>query len=566
MPLPAFSYNRYSSPQQSDGDSIRRQTALARAWCERNRATLDTAHTYEDRGRSAYHGKHRETGMLRRFLDDVTEGNIPRGSVLLIENMDRLSREKPVIGVNVLTGILLAGVRIVQLAPDEIELNEDSDLFSLFRGQMSQARGHEESKVKGQRVAEAWDQRQKRARESGERVTARLPAWLDIRGGTLAKTKGGRARIDGGIIQPVPARAKVVREIFRLAIEGSGIALIVRHLTETKVKTWGRGGAWSKAYVRKIITSRAVMGEYQPTKGGKPDGAPVANYYPVVIDADTWQRAQMALRSRRDKPGRVGPKAVALFSGLLFEAGTGEKLLVVNQTRGAGTKNRQKKRVIVTAGSMEGRERSVSFPLDVFEDSLRACIKEIDPADVLGGKPEGESTTLAAELARVKQSMEAIAKDMDANGESPGLMARFRARETEHAKLVRQYAEARAREKHPRAAALSEAKTLLDLPDDAATMLRLRQLIRDSVESVWVLVVPKPSVRVAAVQVHFDGGAYRNFIIGYKPARRGVKGETFQPRSFADAGLPAGRDLRDPTEAAKLERLLTKHADAITGK
>jgi len=118
MPRIAYSYSRYSSPQQADGDSIRRQTALARAWCQRNGAALDTNATYEDRGTSAFRGKHRESGLLRRFLDDVESGHIPRDSVLLIENMDRLSREKPVVGVNVLTGILIAGVRVVQLAPD----------------------------------------------------------------------------------------------------------------------------------------------------------------------------------------------------------------------------------------------------------------------------------------------------------------------------------------------------------------------------------------------------------------------------------------------------------------
>src|SRR5262249_36337973 len=149
------------SPAQTDGDSIRRQTALARGWCDRNGATLDTRATYEDRGTSGFRGKHRESGMLRRFLDDVESGHIPRGSTLLIENLDRLSREKPVVGVNVLTGILLAGVRIVQLSPDEIELTEDSDLFALFRGQMSQARGHDESKTKAARMSAVWGERQR---------------------------------------------------------------------------------------------------------------------------------------------------------------------------------------------------------------------------------------------------------------------------------------------------------------------------------------------------------------------------------------------------------------------
>jgi DNA invertase Pin-like site-specific DNA recombinase len=558
MARTAFSYNRYSSPQQSDGDSIRRQTALARAWCARNGANLDTEATYEDRGTSGFRGKHRECGMLRRFLDDVELGRIPRGSVLLIENMDRLSREKPAVGVNVLTGILLAGVRIVQLAPDEIELTEDSDLFTLFRGQMAQARGHDESKTKAARMSAVWGERQRLAREEGERVTTRMPGWLEVRGSTIGKMRNGRAKVLGGTVHVVPARAKIIRGIFRLAIEGNGLALIVRHLTETGAEPWGRGEAWNKAYVHKILTGRAVLGEYQPMKDDKPNGDPIPGYFPAVIDEDTWDRARAALTKRKEKPGRIGEKVVALFSGLLVDAATGERVLVVNQTRGSGTANRQKRRVLVPAGSMEGRERAVSFPLDVFESSVLGCLNEIDPADVLGGKPEGESVTLAAELARVKHSMVTIHADLEANGDSPALFARLRKKEAEHATLTRQFAAARLNEKHPKAAALSEAVTLIATAEDTAGRLRLRQLLRDVIDEVWVLIVPGDGARFAAVQIRFAGGRHRDYIIGYRAARRGVAGEVFVPLSFASAGLPDEIDLRDRADAAKVERLLAR--------
>ncbi len=37
----AYSYRRFSSPQQATGDSIRRQTENSVAWCKRNKVTLD---------------------------------------------------------------------------------------------------------------------------------------------------------------------------------------------------------------------------------------------------------------------------------------------------------------------------------------------------------------------------------------------------------------------------------------------------------------------------------------------------------------------------------------------
>ncbi len=551
----AYSYNRYSSPQQSDGDSIRRQTALARAWCERNKATLDTQTTYEDRGTSGFRGKHRESGMLRRFLDAVEQGHIPRDSVLLIENMDRLSREKPVVGVNVLTGLLLSGVRVVQLAPDEIELTEDSDLFSLFRGQMSQARGHDESKTKATRMSAVWGERQRQARDTGERVTTRLPGWLEVRGSHIAKMPNGRAKVMGGKVHLVPARAKLVREMFRLATAGYGLSLIVRDLADKGVKPWGRAEAWSKAYVHKILTGRSVLGEYQPMKDDEPNGEPIPGYYPAVVDADTWDRAQVAIGTRKGKPGRIGQKAVALFSGLLMSAATGEKMLVANQSRGTG-KNRQKRRVIVPAGSMEGRGKSISFPLDVFEAAVLSRLQEINPADVLGSEPEGESATLAADLARVKLSMDALTTDLEENGDSPAVLKRLREKEAAHAALSRKLAEARVTEKHPKAAALSEARTLIDAASDEPTRLRLRQLLRDTIEAVWVLTVPRSSGRSAAVQIRFAGGATRDYLIDYRPARRGRKGD-WSVASFGSATLPE-LDFSDRTQAAKLEKGITK--------
>src|SRR5262245_24110540 len=226
MPPIAYSYNRYSSPPQAAGDSVRRPTALARGGCARHGAALDTATTYAYHGVSAFRGKNRETGMLNRFREDVEAGRIPRGSILLLENMDRFSRERPVPAVHALTGILLAGIRVVQLAPDELELTEDSDLFSLLRGQLAQARGHDESKTKSGRLAEVWGVKKDEARETGAVQTTRCPAWLVV----VGRVRDGK-RMRGGEYRVLADRAKVIGRVFDLACTGHGLARIVRELT-----------------------------------------------------------------------------------------------------------------------------------------------------------------------------------------------------------------------------------------------------------------------------------------------------------------------------------------------
>src|SRR5262245_54373583 len=71
---------------------------------------------------------------------------------------------------------------------------------------------------------------------------------------------------------------------------------------------------------------------------------------------------------------------------------------------------------------------------------------------------------------------------------------------------------------------LKLAKTLLGAAKDQHGRLRLRQLLRDAIEEVRVLVVPRGGTRLAMVQVCFEDGVYRSYVIVYKTAGNGRKG------------------------------------------
>ncbi|MCU0792982.1 MAG: recombinase family protein [Opitutaceae bacterium] len=91
----AYSYLRFSTPEQMAGDSYRRQTELAQRYAEANGLTLDEELTYRDLGVSGYHGANAQSGKLAEFLEAVEKGVVPRGSFLLVESLDRLSRQNP---------------------------------------------------------------------------------------------------------------------------------------------------------------------------------------------------------------------------------------------------------------------------------------------------------------------------------------------------------------------------------------------------------------------------------------------------------------------------------------
>jgi DNA invertase Pin-like site-specific DNA recombinase len=67
--MKAYSYLRFSTPEQSKGDSFRRQTAMAQQWCLQNGYELDASLTFHDLGISAYRGNNAETGKLADFLE-----------------------------------------------------------------------------------------------------------------------------------------------------------------------------------------------------------------------------------------------------------------------------------------------------------------------------------------------------------------------------------------------------------------------------------------------------------------------------------------------------------------
>src|ERR1035437_474114 len=91
----AISYVRYSSVGQSAGDSVRRQLEATESYCRKHDLKLTDKYRLQDSGKSAFHGvDRRDTSALGQVEKQVAAGEIPNGTVLIVENLDRLSREE----------------------------------------------------------------------------------------------------------------------------------------------------------------------------------------------------------------------------------------------------------------------------------------------------------------------------------------------------------------------------------------------------------------------------------------------------------------------------------------
>ncbi len=255
----AYDYLRFSSREQAAGDSERRQREKAEAWCKRNGYTLDKTLSFKDLGVSAFHGDHRvdpNKGGLGAFLEYVRVGRITPGSVLLVENLDRLSRENPWTAFGLLGGLVSSGIRVVTLTP-EFEYSGEGGMAQLFIAAGEFGRANAESLMKSDRVGAAWNQKKKRARENGEPLTSWVPAWLRRVGD---KKTGYRFVV-------VEEKAAAVRRIYELAAAGYGIKSILKKLNEEGIPPISGNGHWASSYLNKILSEKygpAVFGQFQP--------------------------------------------------------------------------------------------------------------------------------------------------------------------------------------------------------------------------------------------------------------------------------------------------------------
>ena len=94
MTLPATIYARFSNAEQAEGNSKTRQLSLCRDMIARHEWWGSTDRELIDEGISAYSGANRAPGsLLFQFEQEAEAGRYRNGHVLVVENLDRISRQ-----------------------------------------------------------------------------------------------------------------------------------------------------------------------------------------------------------------------------------------------------------------------------------------------------------------------------------------------------------------------------------------------------------------------------------------------------------------------------------------
>jgi DNA invertase Pin-like site-specific DNA recombinase len=361
----------------------------------------------------------------------VEAGKVPKGSYLLVESLDRISRQEIVPSIGLLLRIIELGITLVTLQNNRVCDNR-TRMEDLIVSLTIMSRAHEESQLKSQRVGAAWAN--KRANAHQFKLTKWCPAWL--------KLSADRRQYD-----VIPDRVAIVRSIFEDTIAGIGGLAITKRLNERKIAVMGKSKGWHQSYIAKILANRAVIGEFQPCKtsaDGKrePDGPPIKGYFPAIIDEELFYRAQKA-RSERwiSGRGRKGKFLTNLFSGLATCIYCRSKMLL--QNKGPLPKGGL---FLVCSAAQRGLSCvTTGWKYDHFETSFLAFVDQLDlPALITNEKSQkkeledkiqalnGEQLALRSAMEKLYQVLESASVDF--------LVEKFEAlqkRETEIAALIK---------------------------------------------------------------------------------------------------------------------------------
>jgi len=344
----AYSYIRFSTAQQSLGDSLRRQVELTEKYCEEHGLTLARASAYRDLGVSAFRSKNIEAGKLAEFIAAVKAGRVEPGSFLIIEQFDRLSRAEVNVALRLFLDLVDAGIVVVTLADKKVwDKDSVTDVGDLITAIIYMSRANDESARKSDRLSAVWAQKKKRAADgtASRIVTSEAPRWL-------------RANDDKTGFDIVPELAESVRRVFEMRINGAGIVAICRRANQESWPVPGKppvrkagesdedfaerrlaSGQWHQSLVSRILRNRAVLGEYQPRRidaennGNRiPVGEPISGYYPAVIGEETFLRAHATSLRRGIRPGRRDARARNWLYGLVKCGECGNSLVRKNKT------------------------------------------------------------------------------------------------------------------------------------------------------------------------------------------------------------------------------------------
>ncbi len=299
--MQAIVYRRYSSDEQGDGSAQTLEAQLERCQALAEARGWQVVEILTDPGLSAFKGEHlRPDADLGKFLARLRNGEFPRGTVLIADNLSRLSRrpvDEAMAWVNEVTG---HGVEIA-LADTRDVFKSNPSLGDFLQTAIKFGVSHQSS-------ADKSDQTRRSKNRLWKLAEAKEGKWTNL-AGLPPRWLTRNPSCNGWIVDE--AKADIIRAIYRWSADGIGVNTIVKMLNDRpdmpafgEAKKYRSGvPAWSRTTVRQYLKSAIVEGDFRPTVGMF-NGRVIHDFYPRIVDADTVARARADLTARRKLAGK----------------------------------------------------------------------------------------------------------------------------------------------------------------------------------------------------------------------------------------------------------------------
>ena len=386
-------YLRWSREKQGSGSTIPRQTGAIRAYANEKGWPLPPENDWlRDEGVSGFKGNNMApAGALGQFTDRVCREGA-HGTVLLCEQLDRLSRKKPGEVLEWFFRVTNAGLTIAladnKMLVDQVSIRNQADQLRallddteranaesarksvLLRGAWAAIRDGMEVRIErpGRIIAVQHRQSLGNPVDRGVDITVKTKRGSDtyelttladgftptvgdflehdILLGSVKRKVHVSATCPGWLalspcrrfFEPVPEKVAVLERIFTLYAEGKAKTAIARILNGEVTSTFRGGDGWQGSAVKALIESRSVIGEYQHMSRarGTTIGDPVPDYFPQVISNELWQAANTP-RSGHKREGRGRSITVRnLFADVARCAECGAKMYFLRKPRKNG--------------------------------------------------------------------------------------------------------------------------------------------------------------------------------------------------------------------------------------
>lgn len=333
----AASYARFSSSGQRES-SIQRQLKLAQDWCGKNDYRLDPKLSFVDKGISGWKGDNAKRGDLGKILAMQEAGLLNHVDVLLIENLDRFSRQTPRRAFKLFDQLLENGlpIQILDRSYPTLSvklLEEEPRWLRVVLDDMERA--YDESKRKSDLVLDGKKQAAEKASRKETVYTRQAPAWIASIGHPLDEPWAKKDLIQD--------RVKIIKEAIKRSLAGDGLEKIsksfnagrqakqwfdprnmIRSYSTNRKKRDGSGESanaqhFSVGMLYRVLLNPAIIGELHTTSQEKHIRT-IEGHYPSIISHEDFfaLKAKLASRGNPKRPVRRTHTETNMFSGLLY--------------------------------------------------------------------------------------------------------------------------------------------------------------------------------------------------------------------------------------------------------